>query len=664
MNTETLRPARGWWFYLRLPAAVVVGLAALAAFTSPDLALALVSWWSLYRYLDPTLSWGVFDTRAWRLTVSVCLYLALLQATALLGFVVDAAFPLGRIIPLGAAVVAAMWSWRLVVRRVVARRGQSGLTPSPGDGRPGALTTSAKRRYDVVSWGTALVLVAAMAAGPVLLSLTTFGGLDVGYLTIASMSSGLDDGSHLHMLNDRLRNDLVLIPGASYPTSWHAANGALIRAIVPKIQVGGASATAYVLAKMLWTLVLVYLFVRTALAISQHLVGPATAAPRLLVGGTGCYFAYLVLMGNYKDGFFSYLPLLIGVLLTLALLLQADEATEGPASIRPRALAPLLLAMGLVGLSWDLVLPAVALAALVTGLRPDGLTWRSRLGGLATEAVWQAPLLMVVALAVLTQAQVTASGVSLVTALTAPGGIAILPGTLFLVVSGGVVATFWLAPRSARLVNATVLMACLMLLAAAVYAVQMLAVQHPDYYYYKVLMAVLVVAIPVAIGGAVLSGERMLAGRPRWLRYPAQALVLLWLPLGVGVDPTNVSMVAYLTNHASMGPHWGRAIYADLEARADQPAADFADAIVYRPGDPAGSIIGTNILRGIYDLDACDRRQFDSLNAGDEAALLAAIEQCQVAPLTIYTSQSLAAQVEATTRGLRRRVDVVAVAQP
>ena len=141
-----------------------------------------------------------------------------------------------------------------------------------------------------------------------------------------------------------------------------------------------------------------------------------------------------------EEGFFSFLPLLLGLLLALMVMWQMGDDDEVDRRAKPRSLTLAVLAGALVALSWSLIVPAVATAFAIAALRPTGFGWRTSLLGLGRESLRQLPIVALVVTAILMQTQVTASGVSLLDAIVAPGGIAILPGTLFLVVTAGVVA--------------------------------------------------------------------------------------------------------------------------------------------------------------------------------------------------------------------------------
>ena len=90
---------------------------------------------------------------------------------------------------------------------------------------------------------------------------------------------------------------------------------------------------------------------------------------------------------------------------------------------------------------------------------------------------------------------------------------------------------WWTPSGGGALGNTMVLITLMVGLAAVVYAVQMIVVQHPDYYYYKTLNGVLVVTVPVATAGAVLASDRLLvdatASRRQlgWLRASCGCLL-------------------------------------------------------------------------------------------------------------------------------------------
>ena len=215
----------------------------------------------------------------------------------LLGYLISDSFPVSRLIVLAAVVTAAMWVWRWVVTRF--QHPTSSDESVPDDPRP--LRWAAMS--DWVSVGVAVFILAVVLGGAVFLSVRTYGYVDLGVVTITRMSSGLDDGSHLLMLNDRLQQDRAMIPGAAYPSSWHAANGAIMTALHPGLDIGGGSATAYLAAKSTWSLLLFYLVTRTGSWRQMCWVaGGGGAVPRWLMAELACTSRTSCFSATWKKG--------------------------------------------------------------------------------------------------------------------------------------------------------------------------------------------------------------------------------------------------------------------------------------------------------------------------------------------------------------------------
>ena len=493
-------------------------------------------------------------------------------------------------------------------------------------------------------------------------SIKDYGSINIPAIAVSYVDVGLDNSTHLSMINDSLQlnrgviyksneaKDVVLQSTiSSYPPAWHSANAVIIESFYSKIKVGGQSIIAYVLTKFFWLFVLIFLFSRVVFDLFQILIRPdkhrrLLPAYTWLIGGIG-FFSYYILIEQFEQGFYTFLPLLISLLIAIPLLIQLNFDNKENLSNKSRVLLPIILIVANLTLSWFLILPAVTIAILFAFLYPTkNNKVRDALLGMWSELSRVLPLVVLTVLAIVVQIILITvpSSQTFRVSIDTPGSIAIPAVAYFGFIFTGLALLYLLIHRqlSKLLDNLTLLLVFLLGFSFLIYLFQILTIQQPQYYYYKTLYTAMIVAMPMAIIGWLLLIELV---TNKYRQLTAVILVfglLICFPLIIGIQPPNGdSLFNYVIGRRALTTTESAYIYNSVSARARVPLDKrTSDVIFYEPGQIVDNIVATNILRGIKPVTNCDNEMFNDLFNDSETGLFSTIKGCETNPLTIVTN--------------------------
>lgn len=634
--TSRIRPA----VLVAAAAVVVLSVLVIVAF-SVDAWLVLATVVALEVLLRRALLPSVFDSWLVRYVALAFFYVTLLQCVVAAVWLFDHEFPLDGTIPVTALVVAlGLVSGLLVTRRRGARR-----RPLP--------QLRFARAADVFALGVSAFALALVALLPFASTLAHHRHVDGDYVAVASVSNGLDDGSHLAMFNDHLRlNRGILAESkeahestrvgnvAVYPQTLHAANAAIVRAFTDVRSSGMSSMGAYIVSKLVLLAMTAFLLARgvlAAVAAARPSAGRSLARSMVATAFVA-FFAYYSLVATYKQGFYSFMPLVMGLILLTSLLLRREDQDD----VLLGSLVPVFLVAVGAALSWPLVAPALTLALAVVFLVPGhGVGLRSHLQALLTECLAFLPVIGVGVLAVLAQVAVQASShVNLGAVIDAPGGIS-SPSAWFYVFCAAGVVLFARSAPALRLGPPLLVLGGLVLSVLGALVYQTWHAGQTGYYAFKMLEAATSFAFPLAIAGWVIGLGQLLVQRDLLTRGALSGLAVLLLPLGIGLQPANSNLVDYVHGLRFYSPRVAGEIAASIDARASvTPDPGSEDAIYYDPASGPASVVGTNLLQTVQPLDACDGQEMGAVSNPDAQALVAVISACRTTALTIITSRS------------------------
>jgi hypothetical protein len=440
------------------------------------------------------------------------------------------------------------------------------------------------------------------------------------------MNMGTDDANHIGMISDRLNlNRGVLYntdatphlvkPSAtnSYPPGWHSANSVLINSVAPYAKSGEEVVWAYVISKFFWFFILVYLLIKTTFSLYALSIGRGTHKKGMInvvfISSVLAFFIYYSVMEQFKEGFYSFIPELISVLLLGLFIFQSrlDKDTYSFNSpMRHRTL--LLLVLAVIGgtLSWFLVAPALGLAAIAALLSDRLFSRRLRLtasGNNFVTEIWKcSPLLIIGVTAVALQLYLITSGTarSPEGALNEQGAITLHSSWYYLIILTGIIASYVLYNRKKyllRLTETSVLIGLILGLSLFIYAINLRSVGQPQYYFFKTLGAAMILAIPLAIIGWTDVMNRVGAGSSVLQRLAIAFSMFSLLVLGVGLQHPNVLSLDYLRGDRTFSPKENAAIIDILDKQGSKAYNEAeVDTVAFIPEQPAYNIIGSTIF--------------------------------------------------------------------
>lgn len=507
---------------------------------------------------------------------------------------------------------------------------------------------------DVASIIAAVLLVSLVSVLPLRHAAPT------GESTVLTLiNTSPDDSNHLGMLNDRLQFKKAVLTdeivegvtrggGVGYPTGWHSANAVVILSVDPDIRVGYESAVAYVVTKLVWTGILVYLMGAAAISlIPSNTRQRANVAYVVLLSSTlfGAWFVSDVL----EHGFYNY----IGILATvpLCLLALAQLATSRHLS---EALWGLVLPISLTAisaLSWLLVAPIFAASTIIVFFSSIRLRELRRL---VKDRANLVPLAVVTVLVLLllrasvSQIGLTATGSEyyggMFSSLLATGAVSVYPIGFYLVILCGLVPFLRMALKADKhqksAETGVVFLTVALGFAVVVYAIQMYYAQELRYYFYKSLYIGVFAAIVLAIAGAAHLVSR--SDLSRSLTACLSSLSLIASILFFYPDP---HVISYVRQDHLTTPGLSRWIEDKLRASEDPAmyAAKELDVVSTPQGDADSAQIAIRLLRSNRPYNDCDQQMYllftftasDQVTVSDLDAL-----QCADYTVNIYVPET------------------------
>ncbi len=659
-------------YALRWSVFVLLGLALFLTIGLQIVAV-MLSIAATYWLLKPALSKHLFDSVFYRIIITIFGYFVILQSVILSVWFINHNFPLHLAVYVTLGLLGLSIAWLSYLRKGK----KDGAESSTGSYFSGA---------DGLAVGITVLIVAVTIVGPIRNARIEYHGQVPISTVINFMDTSIDDTNHLSRINDRLQLDrgvlyktnltgyVVLGDSIStYPPGWHAANAAIMRAFDPHVAVGGQSIIAYVISKTFWYLILLYLFARFIFMLHRRLHGTGQGyLPYVWLTGTTIFFAFYMLIEQYREGFYSFVPELISLLIAGPLLLQLGSDKLSQPDNKFRSLMPLLLTTTGATLTWVLAMPALLFAIVVASLAGSDikqllLNIRGSLKALRLFA----PLVVFAVLSILCQLLLLRAGSSrsFSAGVNDPGAISIHSSWYFAFIVAGLIL-FYLGVQKERksVQELTLLLAGLFGFATFIYIFQMATINHIEYYTYKTLNTGVIIGLPMAIIGWLWLLRNIQSRQSYITKLALSGTFLVGLPLCLGLNPVNASTLGYI--HANKRAFTGKEltfIYNSLNERAAINFRYRGEDVVafYTPGMYGHNVIGTNLLRSIQHIDPCENHVFSAILADDEQKIITDVKRCSIPRqhLTIITSQQeephLASLVAAS--GLDYRISVEAL---
>jgi len=572
---------------------VVLGLVYLAAGLLGNFTLAaiVVSLYLTYQLISRCLSRDIFDSAVFIILITPFFYALLLQCIALMAWVFNHNFPL-----LAAAPACVLFL--LVLNALTTRSLKRMTTPS----------AKTKVRFapaaDLVAIMIATLIITCIAILP-LITTKTMNPASI----LNSINGNVDDLAHIQLLNDRVQFDRGILfhtnisttfrSSATYPSGWHSANAILVKAVNPGIEPGLDTVMAYVVTKFFWFFVLVYVFVRSAFVFAgKHERGPKAPLIRaVLLAILSLITVIAFLVDMFGSGFYSFFPQLTSLLLLMLVALQLKQPGDLPALEKTLPMAAILVISG--SLTWLLLLPAVLLAgAVVVALYIKGSRLSQVLRRISGSIFAYLPLYILLGGALLVQYYVIAAdktSVSFLHAIVLPGGTPTYTNFVYLLIAIGVALCLARIVREARfaLNSNLIIMACLLALASVFYGIQLHFTGQLAYYYFKVMTAVVVLAVPIAIAGFIWTIERISNDYMYSTMIVTGVFFSLLLLPQIAVGAT----IRYLSGHRDISPQTQQSVYAGLQATLATTYNQPSYTIYFIPGKAAESDFATMALK-------------------------------------------------------------------
>lgn len=650
--------------YIRRPSGaglfLLVSGVILLLFFSLNALVILISVVILYKLMDRFLSLGPLNSLVSRLFISIFMYVGLLQISVMIGWLFSRNFSLGHV-PFIALLVL------IITAAIEAKYKKSTPEKYP-------LLT----RYDLIGLGVALTMTILVIVGP-LKTFVQSSSSSMESLMPAYMNTSIDDSNHFSRINDRISYDRGVIYKSdatskvalndtisSYPPAWHAANATIMLAFAPNITVGNQSMTSYVLSKFFWFFMLVYFLLFAIVAIFKSLKIKLSSANIVWLVGSGLFFAFYALVEQFKEGFYSFIPVLIVLLILAPLLIQlASDLSEDEK--RPlRLLTPSVLLISSAALSWFLIFPMITLVFLIIIFRAGDdkkFSYIARFNYFWRELLSSLPVVITAIFAIAVQiVLLLAPGSRSFTAgINDPGAISFHSMAYYAFLIIGAVLLLIKKPLWRGIFNNYLMLLSLLVFSLFVYLFQVITILRPEYYYFKTLNTAVIFCLPFAIAGwGLLVTELFEKNRSTGLL--AALLFISLLPLVIGINPTNTSNTEYLLGRRSLTETENVAISRDLTEQASGTTIKH-DSIFFSTMDHGHNIIATNMSRTAQHIDGCDNNAFSAILQNNLDALLMTLGTCDTTDaqiLNVRPDDLTFVQERATTLGVSNKITIVA----
>lgn len=519
------------------------------------------------------------------------------------------------------------------------------------------------RATDYISLSIALIVTLLILFGPLKTAAKTQSVTSKATF-LQYMDTSIDDSNHLSRINDRIQLDRGVIYGSdqvtnvvlaetisSYPPSWHSVNAVFLMAATPNINVGIDSAVGYVLTKFAWFFLLVFLFSRTILVLFEIYIRKLSRKDSAIIiwlGGSILYFSFYMLIEQFREGFYSFIPELIVVLGISLLLIQLS--IDKTKSYAYRSFVPLILLIVSGALSWVLLLPAAVVAVVLSCINfTNRKTIESSIKNCIQQSLVYLPLVIAGIAAVLAQIYLLKAGTSRTfrAGINDPGSISIHSTWYFVFILVGLLLFYVAIKKSLREISFFI--TSLVGLAFFIFMFQIATIGKIEYYTLKTLNLAIIITLPIAVVGWALLLEKIHDKQTTGTKISLSLLFLLLLPMIIGINPTNSSTLGYIWGKRPLTTKDVNYIAQSFTDRSQTPIAERSNNIIFfYKNDFGRNVIGTNLSRTIQHVDGCNDRLFRAVLVNNEQVFLSSLQACSNAQqdITVVTGSDYIEQLE------------------
>lgn len=327
---------------------------------------------------------------------------------------------------------------------------------------------------------------------------------------ILTLTGNVDNGPHLAIYNDYIDSGSNRIwsesfssrtdTGGFYPTSWHGANAAIVHAIFPALKAGTQTIVTFSMLYIFWIGILVFLTTKLCFSLFNILnkskrVGVITYLS-LSIGIL--LSAYLFTAHLLRFGFFSFIPQLLSVLALFYCLQQLVRDGLNRRGVVGLALVYIAISLA----SWILLLPVVLLSLLiVVFISPTKLTIKNisqeLAGGLPYYLIALASIFAQAWLIITIKSQGT---IGFIQGLLLDGGTPIYDPLIYAVLFGGLVGAIYISKGQKVLYRPVLaIVISTLLFCGFIFIVQAYYTGGNHYYFYKSLLILPVILVPVSV---------------------------------------------------------------------------------------------------------------------------------------------------------------------
>lgn len=445
---------------------------------------------------------------------------------------------------------------------------------------------------------------------------------------VQSITHGMDDATHLGIFGALLRTDGTLLTrpaeksemvnagNASYPMGWHVSMSTLASSVYDfDNKPVSHQLIAYFYAKLfsLFSALLafsIFLFVLYGL-LKAHL---NTIIEKLLFSIVALFIPFLLILPLYFEGFFSYLPVLVYLLIFTSLITDNTKKQATSTDI----IMGLLAAAS--ALTWVLTAP-ILIAAFVFKRYRD------------VKKIRHLPLsfyygLVIGLTAFLAQVRILLAANSNVAGTIVNEGGITNPNHLLLfvaLISFAYLLTTKAHASIAKALGFVVIPGALLLL--GVMAMVSLSSPVLTYYYYKLQVIILLLLLPIA---CILLIQKVLETTRRQWQQQLSSLVTILLILGLSIPSiVGFEYVANINNRAINN------ILSDQDARfilsqsLNRPFDKSNTRIIsFYPDQPPRTILNSQLARQSYPSERCDQTVFQDAYDQKPQKLASDIRAC------------------------------------
>lgn len=388
-------------------------------------------------------------------------------------------------------------------------------------------------------------------------------------------TGNVDFGPHIGMFNDYIdiyttqpwqSNDRVRsVLGGFYPSSWHAANAIIVKSILPSVEPGSKSLAIFGILHVIWICVLVYFITHLSFSLCNaytknrsNILSTITMLLCMIIGG---YF-FIVNLANF--GFFPYAAQLTSGILLIYLLQQLLIERVGSNSILSWAILYSALSLSL----WLLLAPVFFAAVILTLVSLAYRKWLT-IGNILTDLthnllIYLLVILSISAQIVLLRSPSSGTSVSFLDGILLTGSATKYDPLVYILLFCCLIISIFLTQKKqlkTSLIEPFIFTATsLVLFCAVLFVIQAYSVSEPRYYFYKSLLMLPILLLPVAIALAgrvvyYIQKKDVLLACISAVSLPALVLVFV---------PSDTSMMAYARGARSVSAGMNTSIATSL----------------------------------------------------------------------------------------------------